>query len=82
MAAVGKRYSQLVPQILRKRAMSTASDDPFGGKLLHEMAVLPEETRRRRFTIIRDALRAAVPQLQELEIWTDPVHKVPHLRAF
>ena len=44
------------------------------------MARTPEKTRNARLRRIRDALRVAVPQLQELELWRD-VRGTPHLRG-
>ncbi len=74
-------YLHPVPQVLRNLIYASASDDPFGGQLLRRIAALPEDVRQERFAIIRDALRAAVPQLKKLEFWTEPAGKKPHLRA-
>ncbi len=72
-------YLHLVPQVLR--GLVYGSEDAFGGSLLRRIADLPEDVRQDRFAIIRDALHAAVPQLKDLEFWSDPVEKRPHLRA-
>jgi predicted ATPase len=75
------RYAQLVPQVLRRLVYpSTITDDPYGGSLLQKIGGLPEGERAKRMGIIRNALRAAVPQLQDLQFWQDD-SKNPHLRA-
>jgi|SRR5579884_1093273 len=75
------KYLHVVPQVLRNLIYGSTSEDPFGGGLLRRIADQPEEQIQERFALIRDALRAAVPQLQELEFWTEPIGKKPHLRA-
>jgi predicted ATPase len=75
------RYLHLLPQVVRNLVLAIGQNDPFGGDLLRGMADLPEQERKERLRIVRDALRAAVPQLQELEFWLDLGEKKPHLRA-
>ena len=74
-------YVHLVPQAVRNLLYSADAENPFGGGLLRRMAELPEEERQQRLAIIGAVLRSAVPQLKELEFWTDPSDKKPHLRA-
>jgi hypothetical protein len=75
------RYLHLVPQVLRNLLYSSGTNDPFGGDFLRRLGDLPEEERRPRLGVVRDALRAAVPQLKDLEFVLDPVEKRPHLQA-
>jgi predicted ATPase len=74
-------YLHLVPQAVRGLLHAFGTNDPYGTDLLRRMADLPEAVRNDRLSLVRDALRAAVPQLKELEFWFDPVEKRPHLRA-
>lgn len=75
------RYLHIVPQIIREPDRSVGkANDPFGGDFLEQIARTPEPTRKARLRRIRDALRVAVPQLQELELFPD-VRGIPHLRG-
>jgi len=75
------RYLHLVPQLVREPDRSVGRQlDPFGGDFLEQVAGTTERTRDARLRRIRDALRVAVPQLQELELWRD-VRGTPHLRG-
>ena len=75
------RYLHLVPQLVREPDRSAGKQhDPFGGDFLEQVAGTTERTRDARLRRIRDALRVAVPQLQELELWRD-VRGTPHLRG-
>lgn len=75
------RYLHLVPQLVREPDRSVGRvHDPYGGDFLQEVARTPEKTRNARLRRIREALRVAVPQLQELELWRD-VRGTPHLRG-
>jgi len=75
------RYLHIVPQLVREPERSLGRrNDPFGGDFLEQVARTPEKTRRARLRRIRDALRVAVPQLQELELWRD-ARGTPHLRG-
>jgi hypothetical protein len=56
------------------------SNDPFGGDFLEQIARTPKNTRDAWLRRIRDALRVAVPQLQELELARD-IRGTPHLRG-
>jgi predicted ATPase len=75
------RYLHLIPQLVREPDRSVGRQhDPFGGDFLEEVARTPEKTRSARLRRIRDALRVAVPQLMELELYRD-VRGIPHLRG-
>ena len=75
------RYLHIVPQLVREPDRSVGkTNDPFGGDFLEQIARTPEKTRLARLRRIRDALRVAVPQLLELELWRD-VRGTPHLRG-
>ncbi len=54
--------------------------DPYGGDFLEQIARTPERIRKHRLKRIVNALRVAVPQLKELELWRD-VRGTPHLRG-
>jgi hypothetical protein len=56
------------------------ADDPFGGDFLEQIAKTPEKTQKARLRRIQDALRVAVPQLQEIEMSRD-IRGAPHLRG-
>ena len=75
------RYLHIVPQLVREPDRSVGRrNDPFGGDFLEQLARTPEKTRNAWLRRIRDALRVAVPQLNELELWRD-VRGTPHLRG-
>jgi predicted ATPase len=75
------RYLHIVPQLVREPDRFIGrSSDPFGGDFLEQIARTPEPTQNARLRRIRDALRVAVPQLKELELWRDN-RGVPHLRG-
>ncbi|MGH9893059.1 MAG: AAA family ATPase [bacterium] len=75
------RYLHIVPQLIREPDRSVGrSNDPFGGDFLEQVARTPEKTRNAWLRRIGDALRLAVPQLKELELWRD-VRGTPHLRG-
>lgn len=75
------RYLHIVPQLVREPDRSVGrADDPFGGDFLEQVAKTPERTRSARLRRIQDALRVAVPQLQEIELWRDN-RGTPHLRG-
>ena len=67
-------YLHLVPQLLRNpERTGNGRDDPYGGDFLLRIALTPEKTRSRRLRRISDAMRAAVPQLDRLELVQDTV---------
>lgn len=75
------RYLHIVPQLVREPDRSVGrSNDPFGGDFLEQVAKAPKRTRDARLRRIRDALRVAVPQLQEVELTRD-ARGTPHLRG-
>lgn len=75
------RYMHVVPQLVREPERSVGrSNDPFGGDFLEQIAKTNKRSRDSRLKRIVDALRVAVPQLQELELQSD-VWGVPHLRG-
>ncbi len=75
------RYLHLVPQLVREPDRSVGRrNDPFGGDFLEQVARTPVKTMNARLRRIRDALRVAVPQMQELELWSD-IRGAPHLRG-
>ncbi len=75
------RYLHIVPQLIREPDRSVGkTNDPFGGDFLEQIARTQERTRNTRLHRIQDALKVAVPQLHELELWRD-VSGTPHLRG-
>jgi len=75
------RYLHIVPQLVREPDRSVGhANDPFGGDFLEQVARTPERTRKARLRRIQEALRVAVPQLQEIELARD-VRGTPHLRG-
>jgi len=75
------RYLHIVPQLVREPDRSIGrSNDPFGGDFLEQLAKTPEKTQAARLRRIRDALRVAVAQLSDIELWRDQ-RGTPHLRG-
>ena len=75
------RYLHIVPQLVREPDRSVGRrNDPYGGDFLEQIARTPEKTQKARLRRIRDALRVAVPQLSDLEVWQD-ARGTPHLRG-
>jgi len=75
------RYLHIVPQLVREPDRSVGRrNDPYGGDFLEQVARTQERTRMARLRRILDALRVAVPQLKELELWRD-AGGTPHLRG-
>lgn len=76
------RYLHIVPQLIREPDRSAGrANDPYGGDFLEQIAKTQERTRKSRLKRILDALKVAVPQLQELELWRDPDRGTLHLRG-
>ena len=75
------RYLHLVPHLLREPGrQADRSDDPYGSDFLVRIARTPARTRDRRLRRIGNGLRAAVPQLSQLELVQDEAGR-PHLEA-
>ena len=75
------RYLHIVPQLVREPDRSIGRrNDPFGGDFLEIVAAANSRTQGARLRRIRDALRVAVPQLQELDLARD-AKGAPHLRG-
>jgi len=75
------RYLHIVPQLIREPDRSIGRpNDPFGGDFLEQIAKLPDRTKNARLQRIKEALRVAVPQLEEIASWRDEQGK-PHLRG-
>jgi predicted ATPase len=75
------RYLHIVPQLVREPDRSVGrANDPFGGDFLEQIAKMREQVRVARLRRTRDALRVAVPQLSEIELWRDQ-RGTPHLRG-
>lgn len=73
------RYMHIVPQLVREPDRSVGrTNDPFGGDFLEQIAGTNKRTRDSRLRAIVDALRVAVPQLEELELQSD-ARGAPHL---
>jgi hypothetical protein len=74
-------YLHIVPQLIRDPDRSIGrSNDPFGGGFLEQIALTNERTRNVRLRWLNDALRVAVPQLEELDFQRD-ANGIPHLRG-
>ena len=68
------RYLHLVPHLIREPDRAgNRYDDPYGSDLLHRMAKTPERTRDRRLHRISQALRTAIPQLDQLDLVQDEI---------
>ena len=75
------RYLHIVPQLIREPDRSIGRrNDPYGGDFLEQIARTPERTRNARLRRINEALRVAVPHLQEIELWRDE-RGAPHMRG-
>jgi hypothetical protein len=75
------RYLPIVPQLVREPDRSVGRrNDPCGGDFLEQIARPPEKTQITRLHRILEARRVAVPQLKELELWSD-VRGTPRLRG-
>ena len=77
-------YQHLVPQLLRYADSiqgRVVEDDPFGQGFLEKIASITEKTRRSRLKAIEEALKIAVPQLNQLKFIRDDITGRPHLQA-
>lgn len=76
------RYLHIVPQLVREPDRSVGrKDDPYGGDFLEQVARTPDRIQNSRLRHIQEALRVAVPQLEQLELKRDEVRGTPHLRG-
>lgn len=76
------RYLHLVPQLVRESDRYVGrGEDPFGSDFLEQIARTQERTRNARLRRIGEALKIAVPQLQELQFFRDEATGAPHLRG-
>lgn len=77
----GVRYLHLVPQLVRDPERSVGRhNDPFGGDFIEQIARTPEKKRKAWLGRITKALRVAVPQLKQLDLWQEDVG-APRLRG-
>jgi|HubBroStandDraft_2_1064218.scaffolds.fasta_scaffold12647_2 predicted ATPase len=77
------RYLHLVPEIIRGSELTVRREsafDPYGRDFLEQLARTPVKTRDKWLKKINNALKFAVPQLSELELWKDELGR-PHLRG-
>ena len=75
------RYLNVVPQVIREPDRGAdRTDDPYGGDFLSRVARTPTASRSRRLKRLNDALRVAVPQLDDLALVRDEDGR-PHLQA-
>ena len=75
------RYLHLVPQLVREPDRFVGRRyDPFGSDFLERIASTQERTRNARLRRIANALKVAVPQLNELQFYRDEKGS-PHLRG-
>jgi predicted ATPase len=75
------RYLHIVLQLVTEPDRSVGRvNDPFGGDFLEQVAKTQDRTLNARLRRIQEALRVAVPQLQEVELWRD-ARGTPHFRG-
>jgi predicted ATPase len=75
-------YLHLIPQLVRESDRYIGrGNDPFGSDFLEQVARTQDRTRQSRLRRIADALKVAVPQLQELQFFRDEARGTPHLRG-
>ena len=66
------RYLHIVPHVVREfRRDGDYRDDPFGSDFLERIAATNKRSRESRLKRIQEALRAAVPQFEKLELVRD-----------
>lgn len=77
----GVEYLHIVPQLVRDTERYVGREhDPFGGDFLEQIVATPDKTRKARLRRIEEALRVAVPQLNEIETERDAKGR-PHIRG-
>lgn len=77
------QYRHILPQLVREpKAFSPApvTNDPFGRDLVFSIAKTPENVRKSRLTKINDALKAAVPNFEDLQVVRNN-DGLPHLQV-
>lgn len=77
-------YIHLVPQLLRYADViqgGVVEDDPFGQGFLVKVSKSTHRTQKSRLAKIEEALKIAVPQLQQLRFERDGDTGQPHLAA-
>ena len=68
------RYLHLVPHLIREpERAGNVREDPYGSDLLLRMARTPSTTRSNRLRRIGEGLRAAVPQIDQIELVQDEI---------
>ena len=66
------RYLHIVPHVVREyRRDGDFRDDPFGSDFLERIAITNKRSRESRLRKIQEALRAAVPQFERLDLERD-----------
>lgn len=74
-------YFHLVPQVIRDSArFGGASGDPYGGDFIAQINRTPARTQKAWLRRLENALRAAVPEFESLEVEVDAAG-VPHITA-
>jgi len=77
-------YLHLVPQLIREEQLppeDAIGGDLFGRDLLFRIRATPQRTRNARLGRIKDALKIAVPNLDDLQLVDDSQTTRPHLQA-
>ena len=75
------RYLHIVPQLVREPERFTSREsDPYGADFIERIHGTPKRTKEARLRRISEALRTAVPQLQEIETQRDE-RGTSHLRG-
>lgn len=75
-------YSHIVPQVVReqRRPPDPRRHDPFGSDLVEDIARTTPKEQKRRLRLVNDAMKAVLPQLENIRVDHDVVGK-PHLKA-
>jgi predicted ATPase len=74
-------YLHIIPHLVREPDRSTGKTaDPLGEDFLYQMADVPPDLRQERLDWLAGILRAAVPQIDRLEVEPNGSGR-PHLRA-
>lgn len=77
-------YLHLVPQLLKHNELGGSvqlEGDPFGQSFLERIAKTPDRTRSARLKKIESALKACVPNMDNLKFQRDEITGAPHLEA-